>query len=264
MPSIQDFIAKDLNQSRFYMFTGEPGTWKSTEALSFPRPQYWFQFDQKVSSLLIPMKNWKIPPEEVEFDNYNNWNEAKKKLDALQLNCKYKTIIVDSITSVADATNLQTLRLKSGTTNKSGSEAGMRIAGISVNTLEDYKAENSAFIQTIAILKDIQQFHKANIILVAHLQGEHDPTKASSRMIVTGGKAISAKLPAYCEEVYYFFNERSMDSSKPADRYISTVHTGNDFARTTLPLPSKIKLEANKPLYETHILPALTSLKENK
>jgi len=125
--NLKEFASKD-EQTRFYMFTGEPGTWKSTEALSFPGPQYWFQFDQKMTSLLLPAKKRGMDISTVDFDNYANWNDAHKKLESFVLNCKYKTIIVDSITAQADAINLQTIRVKSGTTKKDGAEAGMRIA----------------------------------------------------------------------------------------------------------------------------------------
>jgi len=261
VPNLNDFLSSD-DHTRFYMFTGEPGTWKSGEACAFPGPQYQFQFDQKISSLALPVRNRKQDGSLIDYDNYSDWNTARKKLESLQLNCKYKTIVVDSITSQADAINLQTIRVKSGTTNKSGGEAGMRIAGIPVNSLEDYKAENSAFQQTIAILRDIREYHKCNIILIAHVQGEHDKDKQSSRLIITGGKAISGKLAAYCEEIYYFSREKSLDPNKPGERIVSTVHTGNDFARTTLDLPPKIKLDPNKSLYEGYILPALMSLKK--
>lgn len=264
---MQEYVTKDSGNSRFIMFTGEPGTWKSTTALSYPKNQYWFQFDKKISSLLIPARNWNIDLSQVDYDNYTDWNSARQKLEAFQGNPvnkkgeRYKTIIIDSITTMAEATNLQTLRTKSGTTNRDGGEKGMRIGGIAVNSLEDYKAEKSAFTQSISMLKDIQDFFNINVILIAHLQGEHDAQKASSRMIITGGKAISGMLPAYCEEVYYFGIEKSMDTSKPPTRYISTIHTGNDFARTTLPLPNKIQLEASKPLYDSYIVPAMEKLK---
>ena len=33
----------------YCMFKGEPGTRKSTQALSFPGPQYWFSWDRKMN-----------------------------------------------------------------------------------------------------------------------------------------------------------------------------------------------------------------------
>jgi hypothetical protein len=37
--------------SLYCMFKGEPGTRKSTQALSFPGPQYWFSWDRKMNGI---------------------------------------------------------------------------------------------------------------------------------------------------------------------------------------------------------------------
>src|SRR5947207_10177577 len=111
MPTLND-VTQDYT---FCMFKGEPGTRKSTAALSYPRPQYWFSFDQKMDSLIIPAKNWGIDFKDIKFDDYTDWNKARVKLEQLQVNCDFKTIIVDSITSEGDSINRQTIKLKQGT-----------------------------------------------------------------------------------------------------------------------------------------------------
>src|SRR6266481_493458 len=159
-------MADNISDELYCLLKGEPGLRKSTCALSFPLPQYWISTDRKMSALRIPMKNWGIKPSDVHYDDYTDWNSIRVQLEKLQVNCPYKTIIVDSITSVADVTNNQTMKSKSGTTTKAGEEKGMRIGGIPVNTLEDYKAEASAFQSLIALTKDIHTYHKVNIILI--------------------------------------------------------------------------------------------------
>ena len=246
----------------FCLYKGEPGTRKSTAALSFPTPQYWISTDQKMSSLILPMKYWGIKASDINYDDYTDYSRIRTKLEALQVNCPFKTLIVDSITSVGDVTNRQTIKAKSGTTTKEGAEKGLRIGGISVNSLEDYKAEASAFQEMIALLKDIHNYHKVNVIMIAHVIGERKPADASqsthfARIIVTGGKIISAKIPAYCEEVYHFNIEQEMESNKEGKYGLKTVHTGDDFARTSLPLSQSITF-GNDPLYEKYIKPAIT------
>src|ERR1043166_3787572 len=118
------------NDRIFGLFKGEPGTRKSTAALSFPTPQYWISTDKKMNSLITPMKAWGVNPSEIEYDDYDTWTPVIQKLEKLQINCKYKTIIDDSITSNADVMNRQTIKLKTGTTGKAGEEKGYRIAGI--------------------------------------------------------------------------------------------------------------------------------------
>lgn len=251
----------------FTLLKGEPGTRKSTQALSYPTPQYWFDTDDKMTALRLPMKNWGIKPSSISYDTYRDVNSASallKKLETLQANCPYKTIILDSITSAADKINRQTMKVKSGTTNREGGEKGMKIGGIPVNSIEDYKAEAAFFMEVIALSKDISSYHKVNIVLIAHVIGARRDENAQansvfSRIIVTGGQIISAKIPAYCTEIYHFGIESSADLSKEGDYICQTRHSGVDYARTSLPLDVKL-LVKDKPLYETYIKPAITKL----
>jgi hypothetical protein len=252
----------DIKNDRIFgLFKGEPGTRKSTAALSFPTPQYWISTDKKMNSLITPMKNWGINPVEIEYDNYDQWTPIIQRLEKFQINCKYKTIVDDSITSNADVINRQTMKFKAGGTTKAGDEKGHRIGGIPVNTMEDYKAEASAFQELIALLKDIHEHHGTNIVIIAHVIGERSSKDASgsthfARIIVTGGKIISAKIPAYCSEVYHFNVEQSVDASKEGSYGLVTVHNGDDFARTALPLAPRIIFNNDK-LYDKYLLPAI-------
>ena len=99
----------DVSQDYLYcMFKGEPGTRKSTQAMSFPKPQYWFSIDQKMDALILPSRAWKVDPaKDIKFDDYSNlsnnpatkgYDGVRKKLEQLQVNCPFKTIVVDSIT----------------------------------------------------------------------------------------------------------------------------------------------------------------------
>jgi AAA domain len=262
MPTMQEI--EDL-EILFTMFKGEPGTRKSTQALSYPKPQYWASFDQKMDALILPMKYWGIKAADIHFDDFTSYNPFRDKLTQFQLACPFKTLIVDSVTTVADATNRQTIKAKAGTTTATGQEKGNRVGGISVNTMEDYKAEASAFQEMTALLKDIHKFHKVNIILIAHVIGGRDIKDAGSthfaRIICTGGKIISAKIPAVCGETYHFNIERGMSESDEGTYGLKTTHTGLDFARTALPIKSSIEFGTD-PLYDKFILPGIKARKE--
>lgn len=254
MPTMESISYDNL----FCLFKGEPGTRKSTCALSFPTPQYWFSWDQKMEALGIPMKNWGISPNEVSFDDYKDWNDAKKKLEQIQVNCKYKTIIIDSITSCSDAINRQTLKIKGG---KDG--GGKMIASIPVNSIEDFNAEDSALKELVALLKDIHKYHKVNVILIAHvIQKEiktSDGKTHMSRVLVTAGKGIAQKIPAYCGEVYHF----NIKPGFQGGQYTClTTHTGDDFARTSLRLPETIEF-GNQPLYKGWVEPGINEMRGN-
>ena len=260
MPNMGDTQVDHL----YCMFKGEPGLRKSTQALSFPGPQYWFSWDRKMSGILLPMKKWGIDPKSIHYDDYDDWNSGKKKLETLQVNCPYKTIIIDSLTSMADMTLRQTMKVKYGTTKGSGGAAGKLVAGIAVNEIEDYNAESSAIQELIALTKDIHNFHKVNVILIAHVvKAEYrDTTKKTthiSRQIVTAGKNVAAKIPAYCGEVYHFNIKQGFIEGAGGDYSLLTTHTGDDFARTALELDKEIVF-GDKPIYDTYIRPAITKL----
>jgi len=251
----------------FVMMKGEPGTRKSTSALSYPRPQYWFSWDRKMNGLMIPMRNWGINPREIQYDDYEDWDKPRMKLEQLQTNCPFKTIIVDSVTSSADSTLRQTMKMKRGVKRSSGSAAGKLVGGIAVNEMEDYNAESSALSEMIALLKDIHAYHKINVILIAHvIQTEYKSPIGDthiSRTIVTAGKRIAAKIPAYCSEVYHFNIEKGFDASQGGQYALLTEHTGDDFARTALPLDRKI-IFGNSPLYDKYIIPAIEKMKQTE
>lgn len=263
MPTLEAEINLD---SLYSMFKGEPGTRKSTCALSYPKPQYWFSWDKKMRSILLPMLNWKINPKDVTYDDYSDWSKARVKLEQLQLNCPYKTVVIDSITSCADCTLSQTMALKTGKTRTSGANAGKNIAGIAVNELEDYNAESAALSELVALTKDIHNFHKVNIILIAHvIQADYKSVGGDthiSRTIVTAAKKIAGKIPAYCEEVYHFNIEKTIDTSQGGNYALLTQHTGDDFARTSLPIPRKIVF-GDENLYENYIKPGIDKLRKD-
>ena len=255
----------DFN-SLYCMFKGEPGTRKSTQALSFPGPQYWFSWDRKMNGIYLPMKKWGIDPKTITYDDYDDWTKPKKMLEKFQSDCPYKTLVLDSITSMADMTLRQTVRLKYGQTRSSGAAAGKLIAGIAVNEIEDYNAESSALNELIALTKDINAYHKVNIILIAHvIKAEYrdttNKTTHISRQIVTAGKNIAAKIPAYCGEVYHFNIKQGMVAGGQGEYSLLTEHTGDDFARSALGLGKEIVF-GDKPIYETYILPAMGKMKE--
>jgi hypothetical protein len=258
MPSLAD----EKLDALFTMLKGEPGTRKSTCALSYPTPQYWVSTDQKMESLVLPAKKWGVKSRDIEYDDYTNWDKANAKLKQLQVNCKFKTVIVDSITSMGDAMTSQVKK------SKRDDGGGKTIGGIPVSGLEEFNAESSAFQELIAQLKDINKFHKVNIIMIAHVLGarkDNDANKLThhSRIIVTGAEKISAKLASYMTEVYHFNIKPAFEADKEGSYTLLTTHTGNDYARTSLPLPKEVEFN-DQPLYEKWIAPAIIKLNNEK
>lgn len=261
MPSLESVDMTAL----FTMLKGEPGTRKSTCALSYPGPQYWFSTDQKMEALALPAKKWGLwGKNHVTYDDYKDWDAPRAKMEQLQTTCPFKTLIVDSITSCGDAMTNQVKKFKRS--NKEG--GGKSIGGIPVSGLEEFNAESSAFQEMIALLKDIHKYHHVNVILIAHVLGarkDNDANKLThhSRIIVTGAEKISAKIASYMTEVYHFNIVPAFEADKEGAYSLMTTHTGNDYARTSLPLAQSITFNA-EPLYEKWIGPAIKQLREQK
>lgn len=246
----------------FTMFKGEPGTRKSTSALSYPLPQYWVSTDQKMEALTLPAKRWGVNMNQVHYDDYTDWDKPKAKLEGFKLACPYKTIVVDSVTSIGDNMTSQTKK------QKQAKGEGKMIGTINVSGLEEYNAEASAFQDLIAILKDVHKYHKVNVILIAHVVGQRkddDKNKLThhSRVIITGGDKISGKLASYMTEVYHFDVKSGFAETDEGEYGCFTSHTGNDYARTSLPLERRITFK-DQPLYDRYIAPAIIKLKNEK
>jgi len=219
-------------------------------------------------NILLPMMKWNIPLNQVTYKDYWDWSAAEQQLKRFRDNgCPYKSLVVDSITSLGDSIMDQTKRLKQGQTRRSGASAGRHIGGISVNELEDFNAESSAIADMLSILKDIHEQQRINVILIAHviqteMKSENGETNFS-RTIVTAAKKVAKKIPAYCEETYHFNIDRGFDTKSEGSYAILTQNTGDDFANTGLPLDRKIVFNDN-PLYEMYIVPAMQKLRAMK
>jgi hypothetical protein len=206
------------------------------------------------------MNKWNISPNQIAYDDFADWTGAKLQLERFQVNCPYKTIVIDSVTTCADNMLRQVRQLKKGQTRQSGASAGKSIGGIDVSEIEDFNAEAAGLTEMIALLKDIKKHHKIDIILIAHLirveNKSLDNKIAISRSIVTAGKKPAAKIPAYCDEAYFFSVEQGITVGSGGKYLIVTSHTGEDYARTTLPLPQVIEA-GEEPLYDKYIKPAI-------
>lgn len=250
--------------SSLIMIKGEPGLRKSTQALGYPGPQYWFSFDGKMEGIKLPAKLWGVDLKTIEYDDYDKWDKAAKKLESLVFNCPYKTIVIDSITTFADLILSQTLKEKRGEIRKSGKAAGKVIGGIAVNEMEDYNAETAAFNEMLSLIKDIRATQKVNVILIAHVMSVQNTNLSGNtttvRTIVTAAKRVAAKIPAVCTEVYHFNRKPSLVIGEKSNFVCITETNGDDFARTALGLPPAFEF-SDEPIYKTHILPAIEKMK---
>ena len=213
-----------------------------------------------MSGILVPAKKWGIDISQIEFDDYDDWDKAKIKLERFQTNCPFKTLVFDSITTMGDASLRQTR--KSGGGSK-------KIGTITVDSWDEFNAESASISEMIALAKDIHRYFKVNIILIAHViqteQKSKDGETHMSRILVTAAKKIAAKIPAVCGEIYHFGRKPgSTLTTTSEDSYnLFTVHTGDDYARTAINLPREIVFN-DDPIYPKYILPAIERLRKGE
>lgn len=235
------------------LLKGVPGTRKTTQAATFPGPIFWFDIDRKVDkSLILPRLLNVIPKDtEIEYEQYRSWYHIEQKLMQLESSCPYRTVVIDSVTSIGDRINRATLAKEKG---------GKKIGGIQVNTIEDYNAETSALMYMVDMMNVIQ----AHVVLIGHVIQRDttiDGISKQVRQLVTGGKVVGAKIPAYIPEIYHFEFDHEFDTTLPPKYTMFTQVHGEDFARTGLPLPYKMDI-TNRNLYEI-IMNAQKKLRES-
>jgi len=269
---------EQLNFDALYtLLKGDPGTWKSSSAITYPTPQYWFSFDRKMQALALPAKKHGVDLSKISYDDFSTWTmhrdgnkpSALSILESLRTNCPYRTIIIDSVTTAADAMLRQILDAKIGTQRNSGAAAGKFIGGIDVSEIEDFNGEAAGINELLALSKDVCERRKVNFILIAHVvrTEQKDLTGKTSiaRSLVTAAKKPAAKIPAVCHETYQFSlkgGQGVIVNQEAVGLQVHTVNNSEDYARTVLPLDKILELGPDINFYKTYIEPAIEKMKQ--
>lgn len=218
----------------FGMFKGDPGTGKTLAAASFPDPIF-LDFDER----LTPIVTFYGPNINIAFERFSTHIAITKFLDDLYFqhqtrNCPYKTLVLDSLTFLVKFLLLRVSEMK-------GANVGKSVGGVKVSDLEDYGAEDAFLMQIIDKLRKLRGY--MHVIVTAHvIQTEEKNIKTGvstySRSLLTGGKKIAKIIPGAFDECYHFDLDTSVE---PPSHICYTQHTGNDWAKTALKIPSKFE-----------------------
>lgn len=236
-------------------FKGDPGAGKSVAAASWAEQGKVriLDFDGKFGAIHNFYTNIVPRPEiinNLEFFQPATFNEG---MDLLQLfiedhsfNREGNTIILDTLTTMVDRllTDVGIIKGK-----EKAKEKLKFVGGIQVSDIEDFNAETSALTRLVVGTKSEC---RCNFIMLAHVVQVHnnalDGSVKTSRQLLTAGKKIAAKLPAYFDEIYHFDSVSDFGGSGQKF-YCHTSHSGEDFARTSLPLPAKFDFTKDRLLY---------------
>lgn len=237
------------------IFKGKPGTRKTCAAATFPGPIYFFDFDGRMD----PVKKMYPERSDIEYDTFlpKQFREANEMWDKLMNGLtptRYKTVVLDSITTFADGVLDFARSLRTGA-GEDGKDKGKALAGgiIPQSDISDFNIESSGLTQLMYRLKELSARQKCHVIATAHVieTNQYDLTSKTnvvSRSLLTAGKKIAEKFPAVFNEVYHF-ETKSPSPQSPPEVKVKTDNTGVDFAKTALPLPVELDI-TNKSLYE--------------
>lgn len=240
-------------ERRLTLMTGEPGTGKSWQAASYAKvgKTLILDLDQRANSLIKLVKENPDLAKNIDVDQFapDQFVELNDRLVKLQQRCEFDVVIVDGLT--ASSRLLMNYMMAIRGTSRGTDKTPYKKKGIlDLPEIEDFGGEARGLNIIIDVLRSIPVKHA---ILTAHLivvetYNIVTNKKTTSRALLTGGKKVAAELPAYFDEVYHFRVEPNANQSKPPDFMVYTTHTGDDFAKTALPLSSSINV-TNKLLF---------------
>jgi AAA domain-containing protein len=227
------------------LLKGPPDTAKSCAALSFPKPMYIFDMDGRKGSLIkwINQSGFKDLSTDVDIDSYNarDYISFDKKVETFKTNGpgKYKTVVLDSLTSMGD------LLIEYGNMQR-GKDKGKWMGVVAIPGFEEYGAESSGLSKTMEIMRNLP----CNFVLVAHeiekrTKIPNQPDKVEYRLL-TAGAPIAARLPVYFNHILHFKCETPINVGGSNKYLVYTNQSGDHFARTELPLPDKMDITGRK------------------
>jgi len=224
---------------------GESGVGKTCFASKFPGPTHYYDFDLKVGSV----KSFTQDIGHITYDQYpasktnpgeagQRFNDDMGKLKQLATSgdFPYKTIVIDSLTTLSD--RIMSYLMKSNPGIKR-----VITQGAQAPALQDYGVFRIFMKQFIA---EILSF-PCNVVMIAHIDIVKDEnTGQLLRVPMLTGK-LAKELPIYFEEVYYAYVEGEGTTRK---HMLQTQSDRKFNCRTQRGLPAKLELDYNKLVLE--------------
>ena len=229
----------------FALFKGDPKTGKSCAAASFPRP-YILDTDGRIRSVAKM-----FPSKDVEYDTFIDFWDVCIKLQALVQRCDYQTVVVSSLTSLANLAIEYSLKFRGvSDSDEQKRKSELKRGNLALTEVSDWGVEFRGLSKVLDCLKALP----CHVILEAHVlevtrENIMKGTTTISRSLMTGGKKIAAYLPTAFDEAYHFYVDSPMSPGERPRFKVATVHMGDDWAGTVLPLPPIIDW-THRNLYE--------------
>lgn len=213
MPSKAEDVV--LNAVISAIWKGQTGSGKTIASCGKEfRPVYVFDFEGRMDSVVNYYRKLDGHVRDVEFDTFamgDSWKLVDNRMEELVASCPYRSVSIASLTSYIHFVLKHTINAKVGQKRQSGASAGKHIAGIPVNELEDFNAEDAAIIfELIGFLQQLKDMG-VNVFIEAHITPVEIKTGTGQNekittlfQILTKGKKAPAQIPGYFNEVYLF------------------------------------------------------------
>lgn len=224
-------LKKNPDRRRNFLIYGDPGAGKTCFATSFPRPIRVFDFDDKISSAADFLPDEILS--QIHFTSYKadkvgqrsrpiqafvkDWNEFVQKPG------EYRTVIIDSLTALADEVMLEEMIQRPGQADRD------KMFHVQVPNLKDYQV---AINYAKEVIRNVLASPVQNTVLTGHLARDKDEsTGIIVSQLSVWGKDLPSWIPKMFQEVYYFHTKQEADKTR---RLIQTSGSRNVIARSQL------------------------------
>jgi len=249
------------------LFVGPNGNGKTVAAASFPGPIMVWDFDGRVEPIKAFYPNrddieyWTIGLDEDTRPDVIGFTEWCKRFEALQENCPYGTVIMDSYTAYSALACFHQMGFRKPEDLKRTK------GGLPIPDWDEFKGETGVMLQTLEIAKILP----CHFICTAHPISKARTTKQGgstnevlasmvrASTLATYGWKTDSFLPNYFNEIYYFYTDVTAHLATPNKYMVQTVSAGEIVGKTALGLPPTIEI-TGKPFYP--ILQAILKEKE--
>ena len=235
---------KDIDLTARFMIAliGHTGCGKSVAAASFAKlgPIKFFDFDGRMKSVRKV-----YPGYDIDYDTYGPdtlQTKFRSEFNNLVKHCPWKTIVLDSLTSLSMTAITSQLMMK-GMEGKGKLTGG----GLAITSWDEINGE-TVFISQIL---DLCKVLPCNVIMTFHpierTIGAEGKTEKITTVVSYGHKINQISLN-YFDEVYFLEVDKGFTDKDPTKRIAYTDTSSKAIAKSALPIPSKLDITSG--LYE--------------